>query len=116
MSKSGFNFKVRGYTKPESDHYVAVCIDLNLVGQGNTPEEAMDKVSDAIRLYFSYLKDHPEEIPLRLPRRAKFGFLMTYWGIRINHYIVHKFIHLKNWFKEYRPFEKRVIPTQYKLA
>jgi predicted RNase H-like HicB family nuclease len=40
--------------------FVAHCLNLGIASQGNTVEEAMGNIKDAIKLY---LEENPEEVP-----------------------------------------------------
>jgi predicted RNase H-like HicB family nuclease len=61
----------RGYTKKENNHWVAICIDLNIVAQGATAEEAQTECLDLITGYISYVcKNHPNKIDQYIPRQA----------------------------------------------
>ncbi len=48
---------------PDEKGYSAVCINLNLCGQGDTIEESIKKLFGAIKSYITYIKEnHPNEI------------------------------------------------------
>ncbi len=62
---------LRGYVKEENRHYGAVCIDLNIVAQGNTPDEATEQCHELIIDYLSYICDeYPDRIEEFVPRLA----------------------------------------------
>lgn len=47
-------------------YYVAECLELGVVSQGETPKEAKDNLKEAVELY---LEDEPVEIlPVKTPR------------------------------------------------
>lgn len=61
----------RGYAKQEEDIWVAVCIDLNLAAQGNTPQEAMKSCSEMISEYLEFVcKEFPDQLDKYIPRPA----------------------------------------------
>lgn len=53
------------------DIYVALCLELDLAGQGDTVEQAKQSVSDAVESFFEAAS--PSEIERRLPFRASRG-------------------------------------------
>ncbi len=112
MPKSGLVFKLRGYIKPEGKHFVAVCVDLNLAGQGDTPEIAMSSMLEAIETYLDYLTEHPDEISKRLPRKAPLSFRLTYYLASL----ISNISIFINIFKNYRPFTKNIIPGQLRIV
>ena len=65
------NIVFRGYSKKENGHYVAVCIDLNIVAQGDTPEIAIKECSELIQQYVKYICDeYPDRFSEFIPRYA----------------------------------------------
>jgi len=65
------NIVFRGYTKKENGHHVAVCIDLNIVAQGNTAEAAIKECSELIVQYVQYICDeYPDRFKEFVPRLA----------------------------------------------
>ena len=53
------------------DIYVALCLELDIAGQGETVEQAKQSVSDAVESFFAAAA--PSEIERRLPFRASRG-------------------------------------------
>ena len=61
----------RGYTKKENDHWVAVCIDLNVVAQGKTADEAEATCYELIFDYLNFVgAKYPDRITEYVPRLA----------------------------------------------
>ena len=112
MPQTKLPLRIRGYLKPEGDHYVSVCIDLNLVTEGDTDKEAMEAMVDAIKIYLSYISDQPEEFNKRIPRKAPLEFRFTYHLIKLT-VRISKFIH---WWKEYSLFERKLYPVKIRLV
>lgn len=51
-----------GYVKKEDGVYTAICVNMGLFGQGDTPEEALDNVMRATESYIDYiLENHPDD-------------------------------------------------------
>ena len=61
-----FEVQVVGYTKPEDDHWVAICTNLGLVSQGETDDVALNRLIDSVEAYaeflFSEYPDNWEEV------------------------------------------------------
>lgn len=47
---------VFGYIKPEDDHWVAVCINLGLVAQGRSDDEALIKLIESMESYIRFIQ------------------------------------------------------------
>lgn len=72
----------RGYTKKEGDHWVAVCVDLNIVAQGSTKKEAEDECREAIVGYLEYVEsEYPDRINEFIPRPAPKEFEQEFFDI-----------------------------------
>jgi predicted RNase H-like HicB family nuclease len=71
MGKKSRAIAFRGYTKKEGDHWVAVCIDLNIVAQGSSPEEATKECQALIIEYLDYVcTQYPDTLHKYIPRPA----------------------------------------------
>lgn len=69
----------RGYTKRENGHWVAVCIDLNIVAQGASPEEATQTCAEMIVQYVDHVvSNYPDRLNEYIPRLAPPEFLAEY--------------------------------------
>jgi predicted RNase H-like HicB family nuclease len=81
MKKNNNNNTVsfRGYTKKEKDHWVAICIDLNIVAQGKTAQKAEDVCAELIQEYVEYVcSKHSDEINKFIPRQSPQEFIDEY--------------------------------------
>lgn len=47
---------VFGYIKPEDDHWVAVCVNLGLVAQGRSDDEALTKLIKSMESYIRFVQ------------------------------------------------------------
>lgn len=71
MTPDNTNVVFRGYTKQEQGQWVAVCIDLNIVAQGDTPDEAKEECRELILAYLKYIAEkHSNELAKYIPRLA----------------------------------------------
>jgi predicted RNase H-like HicB family nuclease len=43
--------------RQDGPHYVALCLELNVASQGDSPEEARENISDAINEFLAYLEE-----------------------------------------------------------
>jgi hypothetical protein len=69
----------RGYVKKENGGHVAICIDLNIVGQGKTPNEAIHQCVELICEYLSYIKEnYPKDFEKFVPRQSPPEFIAEY--------------------------------------
>lgn len=67
---------LRGYTKKENGHWVAICIDLDIVAQGRTPDEATKKCIEMSGEYLEYVcKHYPDDFRKYIPRPAATEFI-----------------------------------------
>lgn len=72
----------RGYTKKEGKMWVAVCIDLNLVAYGKTPDVARNECFSLIHEYLRYVcEEHPSEIEKYIPREAPDELMNEFYSI-----------------------------------
>jgi hypothetical protein len=72
----------RGYIKEEDGHWVAVCIDLNIVAQGDTPDEARDECQTLIIGYLDYVcSTYPDDFHLYVQRPAPKEFFDEFMEI-----------------------------------
>lgn len=52
---------------PEDDMFVAQCIEVDVVSQGNTVEEALANLKEALELYFEDSDAQPAAAPIIAP-------------------------------------------------
>lgn len=65
-----------GYIKKEDGIYTAICVNMGLFGQGETPEEALENVIQATESYIDYvLEKHPEDFERHFNRPAPYSFV-----------------------------------------
>lgn len=69
---------LRGYVRPKRDYFLAVCIDLNLVAQGNTIPEALASLKEAIEGYFEELNASSNFYKETVPRKSPRSFYIQY--------------------------------------
>lgn len=47
---------VFGYIKPEDDHWIAVCVNLDLLAQGRSDDEALIKLIESMESYIRFVQ------------------------------------------------------------
>ena len=73
---------LRGYIKKENGGFVAVCIDLNIVAQGKTQNEAIHECVELISEYLNYIqKEYPDDFEKYVPRQTPNEFVKEYDAI-----------------------------------
>ncbi|MCC5824700.1 hypothetical protein [Alkalimonas sp.] len=76
-------FKLRCYAKKDGDVFVAVCIDLCLAAQGESLQDAIEKLDSQIAFYVTDVyeneRDHAEQL---LTRKAPWQQRLTYYAIK----------------------------------
>lgn len=84
ISKNGFVWSMfRCYTVEEDDHYVAICIDLNICAQAKTAKDAERKCKELIIDYIGYVyTKYLDRIDEFIPRYAPDEFLEEYNKIK----------------------------------
>ncbi len=71
MSRNPESIIFRGYVKKENGHWVAICIDLNIVAQGNSIEKAREECESLIIEYLDYIcSEYPKEFYKYIQRPA----------------------------------------------
>ena len=75
---------IRGYAKREDDVWVAVCLDYGLASQGDSAEEAMEKLMYQIHeyVYDAVVGDDKEFVKQLLTRRAPLSQWLTYYSYK----------------------------------
>jgi hypothetical protein len=82
MSKQPKIVFLRAYVKKENGHWIAVCIDLNIVGEGTTPEQAKQECTELIIEYVDYVfSAHRNQIEKYIPRLAPDEFINEYYQV-----------------------------------
>ena len=72
---------IRGYAKHEDNVWVAVCLDYSLAAQGDTVDEAMEKLMHQIHeyVYDAIVGDDKEHVKYLATRRAPLSQWATYY-------------------------------------
>jgi predicted RNase H-like HicB family nuclease len=79
MRSRGRDLVFRGFIKPEEDQFVAICIDLDIVGQGSTPDEAAANCAELVQEYVEFvLENHANRIHEYIPRRSPEDLIKEY--------------------------------------
>ncbi len=75
-------FYIKGYVTNYKDHYIGICLTLNLVTTGQTPDKAYNKLHKLVNWY---IKDaiKNNEINSFIPRYAPLNYWIEYYKLRI---------------------------------
>jgi len=86
-----FNLKLRGFSQKEPDgSWLAVCIDLNLVAQGDSQKESREKLHNMISGYLEEaLTEDEKYFDDLVPRKSPFICLVRYYWIALLSKITH---------------------------
>lgn len=70
---------LRCYARPEKDHVIAVCVDLDLAIRADSIDSAKEELSQSIQSYLESLnKDNIKDL---FPRPAPLGVRMDYYFV-----------------------------------
>ena len=76
-----YHYVFRGYMRPTLRGTVlAECVDLDLLVEADTAEQAMAKMRDAMKGYLAiaFERDDPSDL---IPRRSPLSSWLWFWGI-----------------------------------
>jgi len=72
----------RGYVKKENGNWVAVCVDLNIVAQATSADEAVKDCFELVKEYLDYVcSTYPNQIAEYIPRSAPHELIEEYYAI-----------------------------------
>lgn len=72
----------RGYVKKENGHWVAICVDLNIVAQATSADEAVKDCFELVKEYLDYVcSTYPNQIAEYIPRSAPHELIEEYYAI-----------------------------------
>lgn len=102
---------LRCYGRPEGDHSIGICIDLDIVVQGDGPAEVRRKMIDAITLYFESLdKENLQDL---IPRKSPPYVFADYYRVCT----IIKFVRFSKSLKEqFQIFCEQIIPEKFIVA
>lgn len=69
-------YELRCYAKPEGDHFVGMCVDLNIAVTGSTIKEVKSNMNEAITGYLQCIT--PENFKDLIPRPAPLRIKIEY--------------------------------------
>ena len=109
MSKNPYI--LRCYGRPEGDHFIGVCIDLDIIVQGNSIQAIQDEMTKAIQAYFSSLdKQNFRDL---YPRPVPFQVMLDYYRVC---FIV-KVLNFRHSFKTgFQIFFEQIIPKEFLIT
>ena len=78
-----YSFRCYAYRK-DKDHYIAYCLDLMLIGEGQTMQAAIADLEEAVMGYVEAVYKAGWEREL-IPRRARFGRWIEFYRLLLSH-------------------------------
>jgi len=70
---------LRAYVRPKNGYFLAVCIDFNLVAQGETIDAALYSLKDAMVGYLEEVSEHPQLYKGNFFRKSPKSFYVEYY-------------------------------------
>ena len=107
----GRRFILRCYARPEGDHLLAICVDLDIAVVGNSIQEVRDKMTDALTSYFESInKDNAQYL---LGRPAPLHVFLDYYRVYM---IVMSSYFFANCKKNFQIFCENLIPGNISIS
>ena len=102
---------LRCYGRPEGDHFIGVCIDLDIVVQAPSIQAVQEEMTKAIKVYFLSLdKNNFQDL---YPRPVPFHVMLDYYRVC---FLVRVF-HFKNSMKAgFQIFCEQIIPKEFLVS
>ena len=102
---------LRCYGRPEGDHFIGVCVDLDIVVQAPSIQKVQGEMTKAIEVYFLSLdKKNFRDL---FPRPVPFHILMDYYRV---YFIVH-YLNFVHFFKAgFNVFFEQIIPKEFSIS
>ena len=102
---------LRCYVRPEDDHFIGVCIDLDIVVQSQSIQTVQQEMTTAIRAYFSSLdKDNFRYL---FPRTVPFHVMIDYFKVCVIVRLSHFQHSIRN---SFQIFFEQLIPKEFSIS
>jgi len=98
---------LRCYARPEADHYIGHCLELDLAVQGNSLSEVRQKMEECLAGYLQSLD--PENVQNLFPRSAPPQIWLDYYRVFL---LVQSGRFLRNLGQKVQIFQEQVIPQR----
>lgn len=103
--------RLKCYGRPEGDHHLGVCIDLDIVVRGSSVREVQNEMTKAVKVYFSSLdKNNFKDI---FPRPSPLYVQLDYLRVC---FIVHSFKFVKSFQENFQVFCEQIIPKEVSIS
>ena len=102
---------LRCYARPEEDHFIAVCIDLDIVVKSQSIQTVQEEMTKAIQLYFSSLdKKNFRDL---FPRPAPLQVMLDYYRVLL----IVRFLTVQHSLKNsFQIFFEQIIPKEFLVS
>lgn len=102
---------IRCYARPEEDHYIGVCIDLDIAVRGVSLLKIREEMTKAIKVYFESLDE--ANFKDLFPRPVPLSVLLDYYKVLA---IVHCFYFLISCRNNFQVFFEQLIPKEFSIS
>ena len=99
---------LRCYARPEGDHYIGHCLELDLAVQGNSLLAVRRKMEECLQSYLESLD--PKNVRDLFPRRAPLVVWLDYYRVL---FLVksHRFLHRLG--ENVQVFQEQIVPQHF---
>jgi len=101
---------LRCYARPEGDHYIGHCLELDLAVQGNSILEVRRKMEECLQSYLESLD--PQNVRDLFPRPAPLGVWLDYYRV---FFLIksRRFLHRLE--KNFQIFQEQIVPQHFAI-
>ena len=101
---------LRCYARPEGDHYIGQCLELDLAVQADSIHEIRQKMDECLKSYFDSLDS--QNVQDLFPRPAPFPVWLDYYRVCLL-LALHQI--LQNLGKNVQVFQEQVVPQHFAI-
>ena len=101
---------LRCYARPEADHYIGQCLELDLAVQGESIPEVRRKIEECLQSYLESLD--PENVGDLFPRPAPFPVWVDYYRVYLL-VMVHRL--LRQLGTNVQVFREQIVPQRFAI-
>lgn len=101
---------LRCYARPEADHYIGQCLELDLAVQGESIPEVRRKMAECLQSYLESLD--PESLVDLFPRPAPFSVWLDYYRVSLL-VTLHQILRFLG--TNVQVFQERIVPQRFAI-
>ena len=104
-------YLLRCYGRREGNHFIGVCVDLDIVVQASSIEKIQEEMTKALEAYFSSLDQ--KNLRDLFPRAVPYHVLIDYYRV----YFIVRYFNFANSFKSnFNVFFEQLIPKNFSVS